>query len=127
MLKFNRVVCALAVCACVGVAFGAVRITNFDISEPDPNADAMAILAYASGRDITNVQIMVSDFTPGAIYDVDLVDSAGERCFASFEAFVANSEGHGNAHLQFVGDVTTCFVEIWRDLDKTNEDRRARG
>ncbi len=128
MLKFNRVICALLVCACVGVAFGAVRITDFMISnEEGANPDAMAILAYASGRDITNVQIIVSDFTPNTLYDVDLVDSEGGRCFANFGVLFTNTEGHGNAHLKLNGDVTSCNVEIWVDLDEGAANLRAKG
>ena len=110
MFRFNRVVCMLLVCSFVGIAYGAaVRITDFVISEDGSNADAMAILTYAPGRDITNVQVIVSDFEPGRTYGMRLVCPDFPDCCGTV---VTSSSGNGNGHMGLVGDVSGCTVQI---------------
>lgn len=120
----KRLAFAIAVLACVGIAYGAaVKIRGFDnIAEPNLDADGMAILNYISGQDETMVQIIVSDFTPGLVYDVVLVSPSHSFEASSLGVLEVDSHGHGNLHLTVPaipgegGDWTDSDVEIWINL-----------
>lgn len=117
MLK--RIAFVLVVCAVVGVAYGAaVKIRSFETYSPESlDADAMAILNYASGNDKTIVQIIMSDFTPGATYDLRLTDGVNERL--DFDAITTDEHGHATYHNEFSGDVSTFDVELYFSSDST--------
>lgn len=79
MLRMNRVVCAVLVCAVVSVAFGAARrITSFETFAPESiDADGMAIINYVTGEDKTVAQVILSGFDFNETYVV-IIGSAGQ-------------------------------------------------
>jgi hypothetical protein len=127
MLKFNRVVCVLAIGLIVTAALGAaVKIKWFYTYEPNPDADGMAMLNYVQGQDETIVQIVVSDFeayrdctlpecADGTVaYTVKLVGSAAGTCTFG-RSLVTNQHGHGTFHstVPYPGDYSDADVEIY--------------
>ena len=84
----RRVTFLMAVCMCVGSAFGAANKIRYFTPSPvqvaesvaalgaEADPDGMAILNYAAGADKTIVQVIVSDMTPNLTYHVRLTDGA---------------------------------------------------
>jgi len=116
MLK--RLVCAAAVLAVVGVVCAkAVKIRDFLIYEPDPDADAMAILNYVPAHDMTIVQVTIHSFEIGRTgvdaYDVILVSpSLG----TATNKRVLETGVHGNGHVKL--EIQNPFLAAdndWRD------------
>lgn len=80
MLKFNRIVCALIVCVCIGVVYGrAVKIFSFIATDAgvidSPDVDGMAIFnahtlekADGSREEFTNVQVSFTDLRGNTDY-----------------------------------------------------------
>ncbi len=120
MLKFKRIVCAVAVCAMVVTAFGAARkIKAFERFDPEPiAADGMAIINHAQGANTTIAQVILSDFTPNQQYVVLIATAGGmiidKTTFASpvvrvtlanamiagdDGSLVADDKGHLTVHL----------------------------
>jgi hypothetical protein len=66
------------------------------------DADGMAILNYHNGNNLTEVQVAITDFTPGVTYGVVVsgVNDFGDRqrCFDYSAAITANPAGNGAFH-----------------------------
>jgi hypothetical protein len=143
MLRFNKLVCAVVVCAFVGVAFGAaVKIKCFDyLAEPNLDADGMAILNYVQGQGETILQLVVSDFEPdrdcdwlegpctesNVAYDVVLRKPGGDcqvsgQCVEMFKMLKTDQHGHGTLHWTlhpFYDNFTDADVEIYVGYKQT--------
>lgn len=130
MFKFNRLVCALAVCTCVAIAYGAAtKIRSFEnVAESNPDADGMAILNYASGQDETIVQIILSDFTHDTAYDMVFVSPTHSLQPKFLGTLITDKHGHGNLHVTISappgenGDWTDAHIEIWINLGTIDPD-----
>ncbi len=83
MFKFRRLLCAVLVCALVGVAYGAAtKIRAFEnVAEPG-DADGMAIMSYNQGQNYTTNQIILSGLLPNTEY-VIVVDEPDGWCRSS--------------------------------------------
>lgn len=136
MFKFNRLVCAVLVCTCVAIAYGAATKIRSFVPQgfENPEADGMAILNYASGQDETIVQIILSDFTPEIAYDVVFVSPTHLFEPKEFGVLITDKHGHGNLHVTISaplsppappgenGDWTDANIEIWINLGTIDPD-----
>ncbi len=121
MLRFNRLVCVVAVCLVVGVAFGAAikikAITPYEgTEEAAMGGDGMAILNFNQGVNKTEVTVAITDFVPGAVYGAYLSNGGGVAL-----PEIANSSGNANWHGSYISDLCnwqeSITVYIWRDAD----------
>jgi hypothetical protein len=120
MFKFNRLVCMLAVCAVVGVAFGAAlkikAITPVgDGVTENPDGDGMVIMNYHPGHDQTEITAAITDFVPDRDYKVSVIPGL------TFSV-TTNPAGNANDHGFFNGDICEyneygVTVVVWRDLN----------
>lgn len=107
MLRFNRVLCVILVCAGVGAAYAAVvKIKDLHPAGigliQNPNADGMAILHYKQQSGFTDVNVVITDFLPNTVYGVCL--SPGGQVSGTIET---NESGNGHIHDDtFAGDIT---------------------
>jgi len=118
MFKFNRVVCALAVCAIVGVACGAaikikaLTLTDLGMAE-SPEADGMAIMNYNQGNEQTEVTVAITDFMPDTFYYIAVEPGIGGA------PVTTNSSGNANYHGVIGWDVCAwepqVCVYVWID------------
>jgi hypothetical protein len=134
MLRFNRVVCVLAVGALVGVAFGAViKIKGLTpvgsgITE-SPDADGMAIVHYKEGKQLTEVNVAITDFMPETDYYI-----AVEPGIAGAPV-TTNPSGNAHYHGEIGWDICAwepqVCVYVWIDDDGsglfTPGEKRAEG
>ena len=120
MFRFNRLVCVLAVCAVVGVAFGAaVKIKAITpvgegVTE-NPNGDGMVIMNYHPGHNRTEITAAITDFLPDTDYKVDVIPGV------TFSV-TTNPAGNANDHGALSFDICKyneygVTVVVWRDLD----------
>ena len=122
MLRFNRLVCVVAVCLVVGVAFGAAikirAITPYEGTEEAlAGGDGMAILNYHPGNNKTEATVAITDFVPGATYGAYLNPGGGVNL-----PEVANPSGNANWHGTYNFDLCLwnedgITVYIWRDAN----------
>lgn len=132
MFKFNRLVCAVLVCTCVAIAYGAATKIRSFVPQglENPEADGMAILNYASGQDETIVQIILSGFTHDTAYDVVFVSPTHLLQPKFLGQLITDKHGHGNLHATLPaiphlgenGDWTDADIEIWINLGTTDDD-----
>ena len=126
MLRFNRVVCVLAVGLLVTVAFAkAIKIKEITpvagTEEALNGADGMAIFNYHDGENnnsSTEVTVAITDFMPGKTYGAYVIPGGGVDL-----PEVANPAGNANFHGVFTFDLCIwnevgLTVVIWRDLDE---------
>jgi len=105
MFKFHRLLCAVLVCALVGVAYGAARkIKSFTTFNEPAGADGMAILNIHDGTG-QEVQLLVTDFTPDSNYVVHLFHPDFPTNQPEVGIFTTNEVGNGHWH----GDIGTLF------------------
>ena len=115
MIRYNASLlfsCAV-VFAVAGVAYGAAsKIKWFDnISEPNPDADGMAILNYVAGQNETVVQIVISDFLPERTYTLRLTDGTSQLV----GDVTTDHHGHATFHRTYSLDKSTWDVEVYLD------------
>ncbi len=122
MFKFRRLLCAVLVCALVGIAYGAAtKIGSFcPRNGENPSADGMAILNYVPGDNRTVVQLIVSNFSPGVTYNVEFV---GLGIIGS--AFMTDSQGNGNFHWNLGGNFSGAINLYLTMADGANGELRA--
>ncbi len=103
MFKFRRLLCAVLVCALVGVAYaGATKIRSFTTWNEPEDADGMAILNVADSQGLV-IQIIVSGFTPDTTYLAAVSDGVDSDYFLD----VFTTDGHGNGRLHY--NLSTLF------------------
>lgn len=120
MLKFNRVICLLLVCTCIGVVYAkATKIfifVNVNAGVDDnPDGDGVVIIKYSEVLLGTTVQISMSGFVPDTEYFVAMVPG--------FSSVAVSSNAAGNFQLRPVvqfdvieENPNPCVI-IWRDDD----------
>ncbi len=136
MFRFNRVVCALLVCGCVGFAYAkAIKVVSLTpvgagVTE-SPDADGMAILNYNVGQTRTEVQLTITDFLPNTEYTADVLAIGGPSL-----RFTTNARGDGQGHSVAATDITDngnacAYVTIYIDTNNNffpeEEEKRAVG
>ena len=108
MFKFRRLLCAVLVCALVGVAYGVtVKLKAFEnVAEPG-EGDGMAIMNYNQGQDETINQIILSGLIPNTAYVV-VVEAPDQWCRdggnVQFRNYDFAGDGQGDGYVFFVGD-----------------------
>ena len=130
MFRFDRLVIAVVLVGVAAVAWGAVKIPSFVIEASriscdgtfrditlNPNADGMAILNYAGGKDKTTVQVILSDFNGdpklNGLYFLRLnADDGGE---VDMGMFLVGSQGNGHFHGEASGDHSGSTVTVWAE------------
>ncbi len=119
MFKFNRIVCVLLLCSAVGVAFGAATKIRAFIAMPgveSGDADGMCIINYNSGQDATIVQIVITDFQPYTVYDLELSTDLWPSA-KSIGVLETNDKGRATAHFEIPGkDLSGAWAYIYTDL-----------
>ena len=126
MFKFNRLILSVMLVGVAVVAWGAVKIPSFVIEEShrtcsgvsrlielDANADGMAILNYAAGRDRTVVQVILSDFTGDAILNGRYFVRTNPGDGFDMGTFLVDSQGNGHFHGEVSGDHSGSNIELW--------------
>ena len=94
MFKFRRLLCAVLVCALVGVAYGAAtKIRSFTTWNEPPGADGMAIMNVADSQGMV-LLIIVSGFTPNTQYVPAFFDGVNDHKLNQY--FMTDDKG--NAH-----------------------------
>lgn len=137
MIRFNRMVCVLLVCGCVGLVYAkAIKVVSLDavgagIAE-SPNADGMAILNYNVGQTRTEVQVALTDFVPDTEYTVDVLTIFGGPTFR----ITTNARGNGQGHAVAIQDITdsgtacadvTVYIDANNDFFPQDDEKRATG
>jgi len=129
MLKFNRIVCALIVCVCIGVVYGrAVKIFSFTATAAgmidSPDVDGMAIfnvkiLEHADGsrQEFTNVQVSFTDLLGNKDYFITVDPGLIEIPVTTNAAGNVQIQGIINFDVFSGGNIAT--VSIWRDINET--------
>jgi len=122
MFRFNRVVCALAVCVAVGAALGAavkIKVLDTSMGLEGPDADGMIILNYNQGQDETIVQLAITNFTPNTNYLFTL--ESASHCLRPGGGVITNDQGHATLHMTIpaLPPILDCPAEggDWSDAD----------
>lgn len=130
MLKFNRVVCTLAVLACVAVVFARpIKILDL-VPEPIENAgaDGVATMNHENGSNQTLVRLTLIDFTPFTEYRaVFTIEYAGSSFTGANVTITTNAAGNGHGKSAAATDITfggeACvYVDVY-----AGEELRATG
>jgi len=136
MIRFRRLLCAVLVCALVGVAYGAARkIGSFAPQGTElATADGMAILNFAQGtggplgtNGKTIEHIMITGFTPFTSYDVEFRSPTQGSWFAG-GILVTDERGDADFKGYLPGlDISDSDIYIYVNLGQTNQELRAIG
>jgi hypothetical protein len=137
MFRFNRLVCALLVCSCVGFAYAkAIKVVALTpvgagVTE-SPDADGMALLNYNPGQTRTEVQVSLTDFQANTEYTVDVLTVYGGPTLR----MITNARGNAQGHAIAITDITdggnataevTVYIDSNDDYFPTEEEKRAVG
>jgi len=109
MRKFKGLTALLVVGVLVATTFGAVRIRSFIGCGPTPDADAMAILNYASGADQTIVQLIMDIPMSNVDMEAHIIRSDGARVIVPF---FLDGNGSATLHVTIDGDWEGANIEI---------------
>lgn len=138
-MKSRKLICAVLVCAMVGVAYGAAtKIKSFTTcsavvaacAEP-VDADGMAIINYANVDNKMIIQIVLSGFTPSTTYDVGLIPpdvdpNSYEQGLGGIgigiDAITTDLHGNANLHANFPGGFTVSNIGIYLPFEIPNPD-----
>ncbi len=118
MLRFNRMICALLVCTCVGMVYAkATKIFTFTavnggVAE-NPDGDGMAMLHFNAQTGDTSIQISMSKFIPDTGYFVAVIPAVARAAVSSNAA--GNFQWQGVAHFDVLNAGINPCVIIWRD------------
>ena len=137
MFKFNRVVCGLLVCGCVGFAYAkAIKVVSLTpvgagVTE-SPDADGMAILNYNVGQTRTEVQVTLTDFLPDTEYTVDVLTIFGGPTLRMTTNARGNAQGHGVALTDITDNgnetaTVTVYIDANGDFFPQDDEKRAVG
>ncbi|UCG33122.1 MAG: hypothetical protein JSU68_00535 [Phycisphaerales bacterium] len=125
MLRFNRIVCVVLVCALAAAAYPAAVKSREMIAaglgeELTPDVDGMIIMNFHdSNTPATEVQIKVTGLEPGVTYGVQV-----DPGFTDPLAFTTSASGNGSYHgsVNFPFDISAyAVVRIfeWDGVDQT--------
>ncbi len=136
MFKFRRLLCAVLVCALVGVAYGAARkISSFEPQGSElATADGMAILNFAQGTGgplgtdgKTITHIMITGFTPFTTYDVEF-RSPTQGSFFGIGILVTDDRGDAQFKDSLPGlDISDSALYIYMNMGRAAQELRAIG
>ncbi|MEK6797348.1 MAG: hypothetical protein AABZ12_00115 [Planctomycetota bacterium] len=119
MRKLRHVACVLALCGLASFAYAkAVKVFAVTPYAPEKaTADGMAIANYNAGLGVTEVQVAITDFTPGSQYIV-VVSGIGTGAVATITNPSGNASGHTLAATDITGGGTVCMtMEVWLDAN----------
>ena len=97
---FKKMLSVVAVLALSGIVYGAGNVkTSIDafaaVNGENATADGRAMFHYKSSDNETSVQLMLDDFTPNTVYDIQYVSGTmGEAAGCD----VITTDGQGRAH-----------------------------
>lgn len=119
MLRFNRMICALLVCMCVGMVYAkATKIFTFTsvnagITENHEGDGLVMLNVDAQGK--THVQVSMSKFLPDTGYFVTVLPGVGRAAVSSNPA--GNFQWQGVIQFDVMSiDPNPCVI-VWRDDD----------
>ena len=134
MLKFNRVMCVLLVCVCVGVVYArtymVLEIEPVGLGEiENDDGEGAAFLKFSRRDHGTHVWVRVYDFLPDTMYFVTVVHGIVRASMPT------DAEGDGRLHRLINFDVFSLDpnpdVIIWRDdngdFTRSTDEHRAIG
>lgn len=136
MIKYRRLLCAVLVCALVGVAYGAAKkIRSFTPRGTElATADGMAILNFAQGSGGGNwadsktiIHIAITGFTPLTTYDVKF-ESPTQGTSYGYAILVTDENGDAQFKDYVPGiDISDSSLSIYVNLSVAGEELRAVG
>ena len=134
MFKFRRLLCAVLVCALVGVAYGAARkiksFTTCGLAVPacaEPaDADGMAILNVHDGTG-QEVQLMVTGFMANTLYVVHLFHPDFPGNEPEEGTFITNEVGNGTFHRDIGTLAEWPCLRLYSDVNNQLGELRAQG
>lgn len=126
MFRFNRWVCALAVCLAVGAVYAkAIKVKGLvpvgvGVTE-NPDADGMAIANYHQGNNQTEIQMAITGFQPNTTYHVAFDPGIGKAYVLTNSA--GNASSHHFVHFDVCawGRVEVCAYVFIDDDDDPAE------
>ncbi len=126
MFRFNKWVCALAVCLAVGAVYAkAVKVKDIVPVGSGliacPNGDGMAIANYNQGNGRTEIQIAITDFEPNTTYHLAFVPGLLKAYVLTNPAGNASSHHFVNFDVCGVGLSEVCAYVFIDDDDDPNE------
>jgi len=114
MLK--KLLSVVAILMLSGMALGADNakssIDSFAaVNGENPTADGRAMFHYKASDDSTNVQVMLDDFTPNTVYDIQFVSGTmGEA--SGCDVITTDSQGRAHYKITLSGNWTDAGIGI---------------
>lgn len=127
MFKFRKMLCAVLVCAMVGVSYGAARkIKSFATWNEPSDADGMAILNVHDGTG-QELQLMVTGFTSDTEYVVHLFHPDFPGNEPEEGTFITNGVGNATFHRDLGTLLEWPCLRIYVAVDNQLGELRAQG